>query len=423
MASRIVTLVLHGTFASEEAWWRIGQDGEATFADRLEEQLASHGMPGTVGEPLAAAGMSEDDFAWSGENRHHDRIHGARALTRKLEKLAGELHATESDPLEVNLVAHSHGGNVALEMLKRLPDNVRARRVVMLGTPLMWRRAAVDLYPIVASLFVFLGLVGSYFAGVLAPEPGELPMSATEFWLVTVISLVVLAVLLGPYLLLIERPFVWSENILAWVVSLFRKGGTSGRPAYGPRPEDLASLVKKPPLLLTSREDEADLALHIGASPREVYGALVKGRMKGMWRLVELLWLRGVFSVVVAPIAEAITEHYVLGFRWSNVLFNDYEMVNFQSEDDEYAGKAIRRVNLSDELVPALKEKLASWTPSAPLLAEDTEGQSEKDRHIQALGSTIRGVWTDIKNQTQLRHTVYYQSDVVIERVAAELVS
>ncbi len=133
--------------------------------------------------------------------------------------------------------------------------------------------------------------------------------------------------------------------------------------------------------------------------------------------------MRGVFSVVVAPIAEAITEHYVLGFRWSNVLFNDYEMVNFQSEDDEYAGKAIRRVNLSDELVPALKEKLASWTPSAPLLAEDTEGQSEKDRHIQALGSTIRGVWTDIKNQTQLRHTVYYQSDVVIERVAAELVS
>ena len=40
--SHIVTIIVHGTFATQETWWRLGT-GE-TFADRLEHGLAQQGM-------------------------------------------------------------------------------------------------------------------------------------------------------------------------------------------------------------------------------------------------------------------------------------------------------------------------------------------------------------------------------------------
>lgn len=42
--------------------------------------------------------------------------------------------------------------------------------------------------------------------------------------------------------------------------------------------------------------------------------ALVKGQLGGFMRFVEPLYLRGPFSILIAPVAEAATEHFVLRF-------------------------------------------------------------------------------------------------------------
>ncbi|MEA2000369.1 MAG: hypothetical protein U9N84_00560 [Actinomycetota bacterium] len=418
----MITLVIHGTFANAASWWQLGNNGESTFADQLEERLAAKGIRHTVWRPALDAGMTYDDFAWSGENRHKDRVAGARKIAGSLGELAKRLDASKDEPLEVNLVAHSHGGNVALEILKWLPDTVRARRMTMLGTPLVWRYASGRLYAIAGAIFFFAVTIGAFFAGAREEQAAD-PVTGVELWFVTILAILFLLLLLGPYLLLIERPFVWAERALSWLVSLVRRGGPSGLPVYGPRAAQLLELVDEPPTVITSREDEADLALHIGASPREVYGALVRGQLSGVMRFVEPLYIRGVLSVLVAPIAEAATEHFVLGFGWIKVMFNNYEMVDFEPDDGSYGGTAIHRLDVSEDLVPALIEKLSEWRPTAAMVAEQVEGQSEADRHVQALRSTILGVATDIGRQMQLRHTVYYETESVIDRVAGLVAS
>jgi hypothetical protein len=85
MPDRIVTVVVHGTFATNATWWKLGTNTEPTFADKLEQQLAADGMTGTVWKPALEAGMTYDDFTWSGENRHKDRVAGAHKLSGSLD--------------------------------------------------------------------------------------------------------------------------------------------------------------------------------------------------------------------------------------------------------------------------------------------------------------------------------------------------
>jgi pimeloyl-ACP methyl ester carboxylesterase len=416
-----VTLVIHGTYAAEKPWWKLGSGGDAepTFADELEARLARR-MKGTVWQPALDAGMTYDDFAWSGKNRHKDRVKGAASIAESLGRLAEHYKATKTDKLQVNLVAHSHGGNVALEMLKRLPDTVRVHRLAMLGTPLVRRRATGRVFAIAAAMFLFISLVSEFASGYTEDEP-------VSNWEVAIVSLIVLPFLLGPYLLVISKPFVWGDRVLAWLLSRFRRGGSVGIPVYGPRAKKLDQHVGAPPTLVTSKEDEADLVLHIGASPREVYDALVKGGdLTRRMRVVEFLFIRGPFSVLVAPLAEALTERFVLGFPIRKVLYNDYEMVDIET-DNEYVsaeeGGAIRRVNVSAELLPAIREKLSEWRPTSVLADESTEDRSAKDRHIATMRGLIQGVTKDLSNQMALRHTVYYETDSIIDRVATVLTS
>jgi hypothetical protein len=287
----------------------------------------------------------------------------------------------------------------------------------MLGTPMVWRYASGRLYAIAAAILFFAVTIGAFLTASAEGQKAD-PLYGAELWFVTVFSVILTMLLLGPYLLVIHRPFVWGERRLSWLSSLFRRGGPSGMPAYGPRASKLADKIDKPPMLITSREDEADLALHIGASPRRVYAALVQGQLGGPMRFIEPLFIRGAASILVAPIAEAATEHFVLGFGWRKVLFNNYEMVDFEPGSATYGGTAIHQTDVSDELVPELIQKLSEWRPSAVMVAEPVADQSEAERHVEALRATILGVAGDIGRQMQLRHTVYYETDSVTDRVA-----
>jgi pimeloyl-ACP methyl ester carboxylesterase len=119
-----LTLVVHGAYSALDHWWRpAGAGAPPTFADRLEASLAARGMAGTVWTPALAAGFDTASFSWSGANSHSARKAGAKKLVTALQALATRTGASREDPLEVFIVGHSHGGNVALEMLRKLPDS------------------------------------------------------------------------------------------------------------------------------------------------------------------------------------------------------------------------------------------------------------------------------------------------------------
>src|ERR1041384_1360860 len=72
-------------------------------------------------------------FDWSGRNSHRERLSAARRLANELSE-----YAASDDSAEHVIVAHSHGGNVALYALREIPSERQMKfRVVCLGTPFM----------------------------------------------------------------------------------------------------------------------------------------------------------------------------------------------------------------------------------------------------------------------------------------------
>ncbi len=114
----IVVTLVHGTFAKDAAWVK---DGSVLRAE-IAGALAGHGRD-----------VVFDVFTWSGRNSHKARIKAGYELAdhiRDLRKngIPGTRHF---------IVAHSHGGNVALLAHKHLDDDQHARGIATLGTPFL----------------------------------------------------------------------------------------------------------------------------------------------------------------------------------------------------------------------------------------------------------------------------------------------
>jgi hypothetical protein len=70
-------------------------------------------------------------FLWSGANSVHDRDRAARDLSKQLREDLKDPDATAV------IIAHSHGGNVALRALQHLDSMAGRIRVVTLATPFL----------------------------------------------------------------------------------------------------------------------------------------------------------------------------------------------------------------------------------------------------------------------------------------------
>lgn len=134
----VVTLV-HGTFARKAAWTQ---------------------MDSALSRALSAAGFQPSRFTWSGWNSFHARAHAARELADHLGRTAREHPGARQW-----VVAHSHGGNVALHAVERLRqrEQVSPVRVVTLATPFIHARtrARTGLFVLLAVLFGVLLLIGA----------------------------------------------------------------------------------------------------------------------------------------------------------------------------------------------------------------------------------------------------------------------
>ncbi len=425
-------MVVHGTFASALRWWRPGGGGAPTFADRLDGALARRGLPDTVWKPALALGWSPDAFAWSGRNRHLDRLNGGRTLAIQLNALAETLDATEGDPLVVNLVAHSHGGNVVLEALPRLAPIVRPGRVVLLGTPLLTFRPtlrivrlalALVLLFVVVSLAVFV--TGTFLVpGVFDWMCSLLGLCTSETgtgmgWLVLLAAALVLA-------------YGWIFVLLAWIVDvawrvllfpLTALGKTRPGEVYGPPHESLRRLLGGRRIaLVTSHQDEADVILELSMAPQRLYEEWVARKWGAEVKILERIALRPVVEGILLRILEIVLEHYMLGFSWLRVLFFDHEMADLD-RGREYPPSLVERVDVSDALRDALHSKPPSvpvWWPMDVPAAESVDGDA---RRAITLRENLRSLFRDLFFQVKPRHSEYYESDTVLEAVADAIVA
>jgi hypothetical protein len=137
-----VIVSVHGTNDADpaddgERWWQRG----SAFTEHLTSRLAERGVANAEILPLH----------WSGMNSDYDRFKGAERLAQLLASLhkAGRPHA---------VIAHSHGGNVAVEALTRAGQSPLRGGVVSFGTPFFTRR--LKWTPLLIALFqTLLGLV------------------------------------------------------------------------------------------------------------------------------------------------------------------------------------------------------------------------------------------------------------------------
>lgn len=425
---RVLTLIVHGTFARDECWWRPGHsDAETsagigpTFADELEIVLAREGLVGTVWTPAERVGMAPGDFAWSGENSDRARLNGARALGERFDELAARMGCTEEAPLELNIIAHSHGGNVALEALKHLTARVRPRRVILLGTPLIEYQRSLRMLRALLAVFVLTSMLIAFAAWVLLAvdwlfgvlgvlEPGDM-----RFFLTAVIVLFLssswMFVLLAA---LADR--VWRA-----VCAPFDRVQGRQSQVYGPTPARLlARTGGRQVLLITSHHDEADLMLRLGSRPRKLFDQLVRKRWPWAVQLLELVFLRPFIDWLAFHMLEAVLEHYALGFSWVRCWLSDFRLTDLE-RSRAYPPSAYVRVD-----VTTLLQASAIRPPSviAPLFEDAPRRRLRRpggDRHVATLVDNLQEVGQSLSKQIKLLHSRYYENEVILRIIAQEL--
>jgi hypothetical protein len=128
------TIVIPGTFSTEtsEVWWRL----DGGFVEHLDEEV---GTVWRIVDPRENRVIHLTPFAWASfRPRGRDLPEAGLALARNLEALAS------NRPPSVDIIAHSHGGNVLVHALTKVAEDRRddpnlpplpVRTVVFLSTP------------------------------------------------------------------------------------------------------------------------------------------------------------------------------------------------------------------------------------------------------------------------------------------------
>ncbi|MGI9280997.1 MAG: esterase/lipase family protein [Endozoicomonas sp.] len=107
----VETILIHGTFnpdAPERGWTRPDIKANEELRERYGGKLSS--------------------IQWSGKNHREARVEAGKALAERIER-------NYEKGIETNIIAHSHGGNVAFEALKLL-ESAEVKQLITLGTPI-----------------------------------------------------------------------------------------------------------------------------------------------------------------------------------------------------------------------------------------------------------------------------------------------
>src|SRR5687767_4485493 len=141
----LITLV-HGTFAPGAAWTR----DDSALCKALRERL-----------PGASIGA----FPWSGRNSNKARLDAALELAQWTETRITECEREHGGPIDHYVIAHSHGGNVALYACRSRHFADHLTKLVCLSTPFLSARVRYQSRMILITLVVGF-LYGGGIGGV-----------------------------------------------------------------------------------------------------------------------------------------------------------------------------------------------------------------------------------------------------------------
>lgn len=154
-------IIIHGTFARSiplVKWWKKEGSGHQTLVKALSSKKKK---------------VLVHSFAWSSENNHPARQQAARDLISFLKSLGNSTHRT------IHIVAHSHGGTVALlaaHMIAEQRIPLRIAELFNLGTPIhaSWYPKASSVIDTIYQLFSYGDMVQpviTMFQRILPPAP------------------------------------------------------------------------------------------------------------------------------------------------------------------------------------------------------------------------------------------------------------
>jgi hypothetical protein len=374
------------------------------------------------------------DFTeWSGANTDRARRRAAKNMARALGTLAERRGCTPERPLHVNFVAHSHGGNVALAALEHLPPTVKPRQVCLLGTPLTWRFTDLR-FLYLFYVFLWLGLMSLGLWAAFAEDTltSHFNEHGANLGMTPWDTLGILIELYLPVLIFLPVPLWLSVLAVGIARGLF--GLLPGRPAYGPKPKQLEKMLGgRPVVLFISPEDEADLMLHVGAAPLDVYRAMIRGRpgsegvkllgrpIRQILRWIEFLYVRPFSYAVLVPLVEILLERHGLGFPYHSVLVRNYEMVSWLRNRKYTPTQLFVHKISAAELHPRSLNVNLSQQQLVPASVAAGSGPAPAADRVQALRNTLLSTLDGLKKQLHLRHSGYYESENVIWMVARTL--
>ena len=241
-----------------------------------------------------------DEFIWDGANTHAARLAAGEALAERLRRLRNEHPFAR-----LVVVAHSHGGNVAMYAMRHLQPASPATphivdTVVCLGTPFFrvtLRDLDVVLWRFWISVYygIFLGLLASFVAFV--PLAGLVSLTLARGFMIAIG-----AVFIG-WLLFGKR--------------LMKRWMASGRAAaIAPRARELARRVDSTPpasgpqlLIVKSARDEARLWLTLADRTASALSAegLLRVTSQALFKAVDAIdWLQAHRRWVLAPAAAGL---------------------------------------------------------------------------------------------------------------------
>jgi hypothetical protein len=251
-AQKETIIIVHGTWAAPESgkckWYEPPNERPnlTPFVAKLDAALAERGSPARCWAHCSDEREDKTDFTcWSGQNAWIDRAQAATQLANSIDRL-------EAQGWRVHIVAHSHGGNVALEALPQTKGGTGSfadfsGTLTTLGTPfidamspiakhLNFRRRTAE--TVAWTFYVLVCLLGVF--GLWVAYMNDVRFTTLkDSWL---LFLVIGILSIGPFSLLHAR----------------RRGGWS---AYWSVPRETSAL--RPFLLaISSSMDEAWQLLH-----------------------------------------------------------------------------------------------------------------------------------------------------------------
>ena len=275
-----VTLI-HGTFARETAWVKSG----SALRSALEAE-----MRGAV---------DFDVFPWDGRNDHQSRQRAAAELAEQMNR------AVRDKPDHRHwIIAHSHGGNIAIAAAKQEPGGSALEGLVCLATPffaLTFRRGLQALPSVLRWIAVFMVVTYALFITMWMVLPGfrklgKLGTPANLHELLT--WAYILAVVI--FYLLLDRLF--SKRIVSWLAGLAARRAKEFQFSVSPALEVLC---------LAGSMDEVRLAFRSAYKLSRLSAFLLS------WR-----GIIAVFALVLVPLVLAGRDAvHVIGARGGFAIF------------------------------------------------------------------------------------------------------